>query len=67
MSSGWTPTSTNVKICARIGVRHFTRRGRARHNTEAGAFKARTKHGNYNAWLEAHGDAYAASCKMPAM
>ena len=45
-------------MCAGIGVRHFSRRGRAHHNTEAGAFKAKTKHGNYNAWLDRHGHRY---------
>ncbi|GIF14528.1 glycosyltransferase family 2 protein [Actinoplanes teichomyceticus] len=45
-------------MCASAGVRHFSRRGVARWNTEAGAFKARTKHGNYNAWMDAHGDEY---------
>ncbi|GIF12410.1 glycosyltransferase family 2 protein [Actinoplanes teichomyceticus] len=45
-------------MCKRLGVRHFSRRGRAEYNQPAGAFKARTKHGNYNAWLDAHGDEY---------
>ncbi len=35
-------------MCARVGVRHFSRRGRAEFNTEAGAYKAKTKHGNYD-------------------
>jgi cellulose synthase/poly-beta-1,6-N-acetylglucosamine synthase-like glycosyltransferase len=45
-------------MCARIGVRHFSRRGRAHYNTEAGAFKAKTKHGNYNAWVSDHAAEY---------
>lgn len=45
-------------MCARLGVHHFTRRDVERWNTVQGAFKARTKHGNYNAWLEAHGQDY---------
>ncbi|GIF06566.1 glycosyltransferase family 2 protein [Actinoplanes siamensis] len=45
-------------MCARVGARHFSRRGVARWNTGRGAFKARTKHGNYNAWVDAHGDDY---------
>jgi cellulose synthase/poly-beta-1,6-N-acetylglucosamine synthase-like glycosyltransferase len=45
-------------MCARIGVHHFSRRGRPEFATEAGAFKARTKHGNYNSWVSDHGDAY---------
>ncbi|BAL85969.1 putative glycosyltransferase [Actinoplanes missouriensis 431] len=45
-------------MCRRLGVRHFSRRGRDEYNTGAGRFKAKTKHGNYNAWLDAHGDDY---------
>jgi len=45
-------------MCARLGVNHFTRRGVDRWNQERGPFKARTKHGNYNAWLDAHGGGY---------
>jgi cellulose synthase/poly-beta-1,6-N-acetylglucosamine synthase-like glycosyltransferase len=45
-------------MCRRIGVRHFSRKGVEAYNTAAGAFKARTKHGNYNAWVDRHGDAY---------
>ncbi|MFF9405837.1 glycosyltransferase family 2 protein [Streptomyces anandii] len=45
-------------VCARLGVHHFTRKGVARWNRPAGPHRARTKHGNYNAWLQAHGDAY---------
>lgn len=46
------------EMVARVGARHFTRRGVAKYNQLAGAFKAKTKHGNYNAWLDAHGDRY---------
>lgn len=45
-------------MCARIGVKHFSRKGVARYNTEAGTYKAKTKHGNYNSWVDAHGDGY---------
>lgn len=45
-------------LCAELGVRHFSRKGVDRWNQPDGAFRARTKHGNYNAWLDAHGDAY---------
>jgi hypothetical protein len=45
-------------MCERLGVRHFSRHGVAAYNTPAGAFKARTKHGNYNAWVDRHGDGY---------
>lgn len=45
-------------MCEELGVRWFSRRGMARYNRSKGAFKARSKHGNYNAWLDAHGDDY---------
>ncbi|MEW2403244.1 cellulose synthase catalytic subunit [Streptomyces sp. NPDC046862] len=45
-------------LCAELGVRHFTRRGVPEWNLPKGAHKARTKHGNYNAWIQAHGDDY---------
>jgi hypothetical protein len=46
-------------LCAELGVRHFTRKGRAEWNRPKGPHKARTKHGNYNAWIAAHGEEYA--------
>ncbi|MFF7213362.1 glycosyltransferase family 2 protein [Streptomyces sp. NPDC008238] len=46
------------RLCERLNVRHFTRKGVERWNRPGGAFRARTKHGNYNAWLDAHGDDY---------
>jgi cellulose synthase/poly-beta-1,6-N-acetylglucosamine synthase-like glycosyltransferase len=45
-------------MCAELGVRHFTRKGVERFNQKKGPFRARTKHGNYNAWLETHGSDY---------
>ncbi|MGW1812773.1 glycosyltransferase family 2 protein [Streptomyces sp. NPDC002125] len=45
-------------VCSRLGVHHFSRKGVARWNMPKGPHRARTKHGNYNAWLDAHGDAY---------
>ncbi len=45
-------------MCQDLGVRHFTRRGIERYNQPSGAFKAHSKHGNYNAWVDAHGDEY---------
>jgi cellulose synthase/poly-beta-1,6-N-acetylglucosamine synthase-like glycosyltransferase len=45
-------------MCERLGVRHFSRRGIEKFNTPSGAFKAKTKHGNYNAWVDVHGDDY---------
>ena len=46
------------KVCARLGVHHFTRKGVPEWNRPTGPHRARTKHGNYNAWLAAHGDDY---------
>jgi cellulose synthase/poly-beta-1,6-N-acetylglucosamine synthase-like glycosyltransferase len=46
------------QTCAELGVRHFSRCGVEAWNQPFGPFKAKTKHGNYNAWLEAHGDDY---------
>ncbi len=46
------------KMCARIGVRHFSRKGVDEYNTRTGPMRARTKHGNYNAWVDRHGDEY---------
>ncbi|MGW3627578.1 glycosyltransferase family 2 protein [Streptomyces sp. NPDC000880] len=45
-------------VCARLGVRHFSRKGVPHWNQAKGAHRARTKHGNYNAWLQAHGGDY---------
>jgi cellulose synthase (UDP-forming) len=42
-------------LCARLGVRHFTRRGNARYQAESGQFAKGTKYGNYNAWLAEFG------------
>ncbi|MEV6164738.1 cellulose synthase catalytic subunit [Streptomyces sp. NPDC052052] len=46
------------EVCTRLGVHHFSRKGVARWNRTTGPHRARTKHGNYNAWLDAHGDRY---------
>ncbi|MEV7088630.1 cellulose synthase catalytic subunit [Streptomyces sp. NPDC093085] len=46
------------EVCARLGVHHFSRKGIAKWNQPSGAHRAKTKHGNYNAWLDAHGDDY---------
>ncbi len=45
-------------MCAELGVHHFSRSGIEKWNQPSGSFKARTKHGNYNSWLDAHGDGY---------
>ena len=45
-------------MCERLGVKHFSRKAIAEYNAAAGAFKAKTKHGNYNSWVDRHGDDY---------
>jgi cellulose synthase (UDP-forming) len=42
----------------RHGVRYFSRKGIDRYNQAVAPFKAKTKAGNVNAWLDAHGAAY---------
>ncbi|MCM2392201.1 glycosyltransferase family 2 protein [Streptomyces albipurpureus] len=46
------------EVCARLGVHHFSRKGVPEWNQEKGPHRAKTKHGNYNAWLQAHGGDY---------
>jgi cellulose synthase (UDP-forming) len=38
-------------LCRRLGAHHFTRRHLTQYQTADGQYEARTKHGNYNAWL----------------
>ncbi|MFE2009335.1 glycosyltransferase family 2 protein [Streptomyces sp. NPDC059491] len=45
-------------LCAGLGAHHFTRAGVPEWNRAKGVHRTRTKHGNYNAWLAQHGDAY---------
>jgi cellulose synthase/poly-beta-1,6-N-acetylglucosamine synthase-like glycosyltransferase len=46
-------------LCARLGARHFTRKGQGEYLTDEGPFKRATKYGNYNAWFhEIAWDAY---------
>jgi cellulose synthase (UDP-forming) len=44
-------------LCDRLGARHFSRKGIPRYRAADGAFRAGTKHGNYNAWLSEVGHA----------
>ncbi len=46
------------RMCEELGVRHFSRKGVAKWNQPSGSFRAKTKHGNYNSWLDAHGSGY---------
>jgi cellulose synthase (UDP-forming) len=40
-----------VALCAELGAFHFSRKNYPHYQTEHGVFQARSKHGNYNAWL----------------
>ncbi|MFF2351667.1 glycosyltransferase family 2 protein [Kitasatospora sp. NPDC058115] len=46
------------ELCEQLGVRHFSRDEIPQWNTPKGRFRARTKHGNYNSWLQAYGADY---------
>jgi cellulose synthase/poly-beta-1,6-N-acetylglucosamine synthase-like glycosyltransferase len=46
------------RACKKMGVRHFSRKGHPEWNTAKGRFRAKTKHGNHNAWLVAEGYKY---------
>lgn len=52
------------KVCEALGVNHFSRKGIPEWNTQSGAFKARTKHGNHNAWRSVHEDNYDVVAQM---
>ena len=44
--------SDQVKeMCKRLGVRHFSRKGRGHLEFDTGTFASKTKHGNHNRWL----------------
>ncbi|GAA1032983.1 cellulose synthase catalytic subunit [Virgisporangium ochraceum] len=45
-------------MCDELSIRHFTRKGVEKYNTAKGPFRAKTKHGNYNAWVDTHGADY---------
>ncbi|MFG3055075.1 glycosyltransferase family 2 protein [Kitasatospora sp. NPDC048239] len=45
-------------LCAELGARHFSRLGVRPWNQPKGRFRAKTKHGNYNSWLQAYGTVY---------
>lgn len=45
-------------MCADLGVRHFSRKDVEKYNQPSGFFTAKTKHGNYNAWVDAEGHRY---------
>ena len=39
------------KMCQRLGVQHFSRKGRGYLELNTGTFASKTKHGNHNRWL----------------
>jgi cellulose synthase/poly-beta-1,6-N-acetylglucosamine synthase-like glycosyltransferase len=45
-------------VCDELGVFHFTRHQIEHYNQPRGRFKARSKHGNYNAWIDVNGADY---------
>lgn len=44
--------------CAELGINHFSRRGVPEWNQPEGPFRAKTKHGNHNAWRQMHEHRY---------
>ncbi|SDY54351.1 Glycosyltransferase, catalytic subunit of cellulose synthase and poly-beta-1,6-N-acetylglucosamine synthase [Modestobacter sp. DSM 44400] len=42
------------RLCEAIGVKHFSRKGRAEWNTDTGPYRRKTKHGNHNSWRAEH-------------
>lgn len=54
-----------VKAMARrLGVRHFSRKGRPEYNQPAGEFRARSKAGNHNAWRAEYEHSYDVVAQM---
>src|SRR5215207_3517242 len=50
--------------CAELGVRHFSRKGRPEWNQVSGQFRAKTKHGNHNAWRSQNEHQYDVVAQM---
>jgi cellulose synthase/poly-beta-1,6-N-acetylglucosamine synthase-like glycosyltransferase len=51
--------SDEVKaMCERLGVHHFSRKGRGHLEFDTGTFATKTKHGNHNRWLWEHAGDY---------
>ena len=40
-----------IQMCKRLGVHHFSRKGRGHLEIDTGMFANKTKHGNHNRWL----------------
>jgi cellulose synthase/poly-beta-1,6-N-acetylglucosamine synthase-like glycosyltransferase len=45
-------------MCQRLGVHHFSRKGRGYLELDTGTFASKTKHGNHNRWLWEHAGDY---------
>src|SRR5829696_5583687 len=50
--------------CAELGVRHFSRKGRPEWNQVSGQSRAKTKHGNHNAWRSQNEHQYDVVAQM---
>jgi cellulose synthase/poly-beta-1,6-N-acetylglucosamine synthase-like glycosyltransferase len=51
-------------MAGRLGVRHFTRKGRPEYNQDAGPYRAKSKAGNHNAWRAEHEQGYDVVAQM---
>ena len=51
-------------MAARLGVHHFSRKGRPEYNQAHGEFRAKTKSGNHNSWRAEHEHEYHVVAQM---
>ncbi|NUT31985.1 MAG: glycosyltransferase [Hamadaea sp.] len=51
-------------MAARLGVKHFSRKGRPAYNQPGGRYRARSKAGNHNAWRAEHEHNYDVVAQM---
>ncbi|MEV6976658.1 glycosyltransferase family 2 protein [Kitasatospora sp. NPDC093806] len=52
------------EMAARLGVHHFSRKGRPEYNQAEGEFRAKTKSGNHNSWRAEHEHKYDVVAQM---
>lgn len=52
------------QMAARLGVKHFSRKGIRKYNEAEGQFRAKSKAGNHNAWRAEHERAYDVVAQM---
>jgi len=52
------------EMAARLGVRHFSRKGIPSYNQPSGQFRAKTKSGNHNSWRHSHERSYDIVAQM---